>query len=123
MYLSKVLLIFHFPHILPPVLYHMVIIFLYAVRFFSWISEAELLPFYKEEDKIQKGKREDKDPINSCSVNRQTGTAERESPLKKVIYSFNDNYLYFSEYLSSSTLNRHLISKKGEHSNIQCIRE
>lgn len=66
MCLSKALLIFHFPHILPSVSYHMVIIFLYAGRSLKWISEAELLPFYKEEDKIQKGRREDKDPINSC---------------------------------------------------------
>lgn len=81
-YLSKVLFILNFPYTGPPVLHHTVI-FLHAGRVFRWISEAELLPFHKKEGKIQKGRREDKDPINSCWVNRQTGTAEQESPLKR----------------------------------------
>lgn len=51
--------------------------------FFQLDLWGSVLPFYKEKDKIKKGRREDKAPINSSWVNRQTGAAEQRSPLKK----------------------------------------
>lgn len=80
-----------------------------------------VMPFYKEKDKIQKGRRENKAPINSSWVNRQTGAAEQGSPLKKThILLVTFNYTFQN---ISALKNRHFISKKGEHSNILLYRD
>lgn len=79
-----------------------------------------VLSFYKEEDKIQKGRRENKAPINSSWANRQTGAAEQGSPLKK-------SHIFFWWHLiilfKTAVKNRHFISKKGERSNILLHRD
>lgn len=80
------------------------------------------LPFYKEEDKTQKGRREKKAPINSSWVNRQTGAAEQGSPLKKKSYILLVTFNYTFQN-TSAVKNRHFISKKGEGSNIPSHRD